>query len=252
MKYLARHGVVLFVAWSIISSAAAQSPVARPGASPAVAKPASATAAAPPTGFVSLFNGEDLTGWKGLVADPIKRAQMSAEDLAAAQRAADERMHAHWLVKDGVLEFDGHGDNLCTAKDYGDFELYADWKITPAADSGIYLRGTPQVQIWDTANEAAWKHGADQGSGGLWNNKQHARFPLVKADRPVGEWNTMYVKMVGDRVTVKLNGELVVDNVVMENYWAPGQPIAATGSIELQNHGNKLWFRNLFVRELAR
>lgn len=213
---------------------------------------ASQAAAAPPEGFVSLFNGRDLTGWKGLVDDPVKRAKMSPDELAAAQRTADERMREHWHVIDGVLSFDGKGDNLCTTKDYGDFELYVDWKIPPKGDSGIYLRGTPQVQIWDPANPASHRNGCDKGSGALWNNKDHERFPLVKADRPIGEWNTFYIKMVGDRVTVKLNDQLVVDDVVMENYWEPNQPIYDHGAIELQNHGGPLWFRNIYVRELPR
>ncbi|MGD9634104.1 MAG: DUF1080 domain-containing protein [Pirellulales bacterium] len=206
----------------------------------------------PPQGFVALFNGKDLSGWKGLAADPPQRAKMSSEELATAQAQADERMREHWHVVDGVLEFDGQGHSLCTARDYGDFELYVDWKITPAADSGIYLRGNPQVQIWDPSNDAQWQHGADKGSGGLWNNKEHANSPLVKADRPAGEWNTMFIRMVGDRVTVRLNDQLVVENVPLENYWEPGKPLPATGTIELQNHGNKLWFRNIYVRELEK
>lgn len=204
----------------------------------------------PPAGFVQLFNNRDLTGWKGLVADPVKRSKMSPEELAVAQHEADERMRKHWHVVDGVLEFDGHGDSLCTARDYGDFELYIDWKITPNADSGIYLRGNPQVQIWDPTNEAQWQHGADKGSGGLWNNKSHERNPRVKADRPAGEWNTMFIRMIGDRVTVRLNNKLVVEDVPLENYWEPGQPLPASGPIELQNHGNRLWFRNIYVREV--
>ena len=197
----------------------------------------------PPEGFVALFNGKDLTGWKGLVENPEKRAEMSEEELAAKQKIADERMRAHWKVEDGALVFDGKGDSLCTAKDYGDFELYVDWKILKDGDSGIYLRGSPQVQIWDTAK---WP----EGSGGLYNNKIHSSKPLVKADRPVGEWNTFYIKMVGDRVTVRLNDQLVVDNVVMENYWNRNKPIYPKGQIELQNHGNTLWFKNLYIREL--
>ena len=213
-----------------------------------LAAPARAEA---PEGFVPLFNGKDLSGWKGLAADPKRRAAMSDEELNAAQKVADERMRAHWRVNEGVLEFDGQGDNLCTANDYTDFELYVDWRIPPAGDSGIYLRGTPQVQIWDTAYEPLWKHGADKGSGALWNNQHHPRFPLVKADKPIGQWNTFYIKMVGERVTVKLNGQLVVDGVVMENYWDRDQPIPPKGPIELQNHGNKLWFKNLYIRELT-
>jgi hypothetical protein len=203
-----------------------------------------------PAGFEALFNGRDLSGWKGLVGNPQSRAKMSPEDLATAQQAADERMQAHWKVIDGVLEFDGQGDSLCTAKDYGDFEMYADWKILAAGDSGIYLRGNPQVQIWDTEHKPLEKHGANKGSGSLWNNKQHARFPSMKADKPVGQWNTFYIKMRGDQVTVKLNGKLVVDEVVLENFWEPGKPLPKTGQIELQNHGNTLWFRNLYIREL--
>jgi hypothetical protein len=205
----------------------------------------------PVSNFVQLFNGRDLSGWKGLVADPKKRAEMSAEELAEAQKTADEQMRSHWKVVDGVLEFDGEGDSICTEKNYADFELYVDWKIMPGGDSGIYLRGIPQVQIWDPEHQSLRKHGADKGSGGLWNNQRNSRFPLVKADKPTGEWNTFYVKMVGDRVTVKLNGKLVVDNVVLENYWERDVPIPTEGPIELQNHGSKLSFRNLVIREIT-
>lgn len=203
-----------------------------------------------PEGFTPLLNGGDLTGWRGLAADPRKMASMTDGEIAKAQAEADESMRAHWRVVDGVLEFDGKGESLCTARDYGNFELFLDWKILPGGDSGVYLRGNPQVQIWDTTHEPLFKHGADKGSGGLWNNKVHQRFPLVHADKPVGEWNTFFIRMVGDRVTVKLNGELVVDDVPLENYWEPGKPLPATGSIELQNHGNKLWFRDIYIREL--
>lgn len=200
----------------------------------------------PPEGFTALFNGKDLSGWKGLVGNPKSRAAMTAEQLAEAQTKADADMNAHWKAVDGVLVFDGKGQNLCTAKDYADFELYCDWKIEPKGDSGIYLRGSPQVQIWDPGDEA--RNAA--GSGGLFNNQKNPSQPLVKADKPIGEWNTFYIKMVGEKVTVKLNGQTVVDNTVLENYWERDKPIYSTGAIELQNHGNTLYFRNIFVREL--
>ena len=196
-----------------------------------------------PVGFTPLFNGKDLTGWKGLVADPIKRAKMTPEQLAEAQAKADENMRAHWKAEDGMLVFDGHGQNLCTAKDYKDFEMLVDWKILPKGDSGIYLRGSPQVQIWDHTKNPV-------GSGGLYNNQKNPRNPLLCADNPVGEWNSFRIKMVGEKVTVYLNDKLVVDNVTLENYWDRHQPIFPTGQIELQNHGDKLWFRNLYIREL--
>jgi lysophospholipase L1-like esterase len=193
-----------------------------------------------PEGFVALFNGRDLDGWKGLVEDPPARARMSAQELAAEQSAADERMRAHWTAADGVLTFDGRGENVCSAAEYGDFELLVDWRIEPGGDSGIYLRGSPQVQIWDNP----------LGSGGLYNNQRHASQPLIVADNPAGEWNTFRVLMLGQRVTVYLNGLLVVDQVPLENYWERDKPIYARGAIELQSHGAPLYFRNIFVREL--
>ena len=193
-----------------------------------------------PEGYTALFNGADLAGWKGLVADPPARAAMTAERLAEEQRKADERMRAHWRVEDGALVFDGKGDSLCTARDYADFDLYVDWKIEAKGDSGIYLRGSPQVQIWDNP----------VGSGGLYNNEKHPSGPLFVADRPVGQWNTFRIIMSGERVTVYLNGILVVDDTPMENYWERGKPIYPSGQIELQNHGSKLYFKNIYLREL--
>lgn len=206
----------------------------------------------PPEGFTALFNGKDLTNWKGLVGNPKTRAAMSPEKLAEAQEKADASMREHWKVVDGTLVFDGKGQSLCSAKDYGDFELYVDWKIEKAGDSGIYLRGLPQVQIWDTEHEPYFKHGADKGSGSLWNNQKNPKFPDAKADKPVGQWNTFFIRMVGDKVSVTLNDKLVVDNVTMENYLDRSTPVPATGSIELQNHGNTLYFRNVYVRELPK
>ena len=203
----------------------------------------------PPEGFAALFNGKDLTGWKGLLAGPLdnpeKRAEAKPEELAEAQTKADEDMKAHWKVVDGVIVFDGKGRSLATAKDYGDFELYVDWKIEPKGDSGIYLRGTPQVQIWDPALQ-------NIGSGGLYNNQKNPSKPTTTADKPVGEWNTFKIKMVGDKVTVHLNDVLVVDDIVLENFWNRDKPIYPTGQIELQNHGNTLYFKNIYIKELPR
>ena len=203
----------------------------------------------PPEGFTALFNGKDLTGWRGLVTIKDRRTK-SPEEVARMQEAADKSMHEHWKVAEGVLVFDGKGQSLCSAKEYGNFELYVDWKIEKGGDSGIYLRGSPQVQIWDTEWADYFKHGAEKGSGSLWNNKNNPRFPDAKADKPVGEWNTFHIKMVGEKVTVTLNGTKVVDNVTMENLWEPGKPIYDKGPIELQNHGNTLYFRNIYVKEL--
>lgn len=207
--------------------------------------------AGPPPGFEALFNGKDLSGWQGLAADPPSRAELSSDELSRLQKVADNRASDHWKVNNGQLEFDGHGENLCTTKDYEDFELYVDWKIDQGSDSGIYLRGVPQVQIWDPEDKSNFEHGASKGSGGLWNNTKNPRWPLVRADKPIGEWNTFYIRLVGDRVTVKLNGILVVDNVPLENYWNKDQPLTTSGPIELQAHGTKIWFRNIYIRDLT-
>jgi HEAT repeat protein len=204
-------------------------------------------------GFVSLFNGKDLSGWKGLVADPIKRSKMDAKTLAKEQAKADEEMRTGWKVENGELLFTGKGNNLATVKKYGDIEMFVDWKIYDDGhkdgDAGIYLRGTPQVQIWDTSRV---KDGAQVGSGGLYNNQKNESKPLKVADNPLGEWNTFRILMKGDRVTVYLNGELVTDNVILENYWDRNLPIFAEEQIELQAHGSRVAYRDIYVREISR
>ncbi len=198
-------------------------------------------------GFVSLFNGKDLTGWKGLVGNPVSRTKMTEQELLLAESAANTKAQQDWVVKDGLLIFTGHGDNLCTVKKYGDFEMYVDWKITEKGDAGIYLRGSPQVQIWDTSRREV---GAQVGSGGLYNNQKNQSKPLSVADNKVGEWNTFHITMIGDKVSVELNGVLVTDNVVLENYWDRKIPIFIKEQIELQAHGTYVAYRNIYVREI--
>ena len=199
-------------------------------------------------GYEPIFNGKDLNGWQGLVENPIARAKMSKEVLAAKQKAANAKVGESWTTRDGAIWFSGDGANLCTTRTYGDFEMIVDWKISKNGDSGIYLRGTPQVQIWDIARIA---DGAQVGSGGLYNNQKERSTPLVVADNHIGEWNTLRIAMVGDHVTVYLNGVLVVDHVVMENYWDRKIPIFSEEAIELQAHGTELAFRNIYVNELS-
>jgi hypothetical protein len=177
----------------------------------------------PPEGFTALFNGKDFAGWN-----------------------LSEKNAEHWKVEDGVIKYDGKGGSLPTAQEYGDFELHIDWKIEKGGDSGIYLRGKPQVQIWDIDSHK-------EGSGGLWNNKQThvGEKPLVPADNPVGEWNTFRIKLVGDKVTVYLNDKLVVDGAPMEPL-KKGDGIIEKGPILLQHHGNPLQFRNVFIKPLPK
>jgi HEAT repeat protein len=201
-------------------------------------------------GFVSMFNEKDLTGWKGLVGNPISRSKMTPQKLAEEQKKADERMRRDWRVENGILIFEGEGyDNLCSEKMYADFEFFVDWRMEAKGDGGIYLRGTPQVQTWDTSRVEA---GAQVGSGGLYNNQKYRSTPLLVADNPINEWNTFHIRMIGDKVTVYLNGQLVTDNVVLENYWDRKIPIFDKEAIELQAHGTRLDFRDIYVREIPR
>ncbi|HTD39754.1 MAG TPA: DUF1080 domain-containing protein [Mucilaginibacter sp.] len=198
-------------------------------------------------GLAPIFNNKDLTGWKGLVGNPITRSKMDAATLAKEQHKADSIMNKGWYVKDGVLNFSGDGQNICTIKQYRNFEMYVDWKIEKQGDAGIYLRGSPQVQIWDTSRVDV---GAQVGSGGLYNNQAHESKPLKLADNAINDWNNFHIIMKGDKVTVYLNGVLVVDNVVMDNYWDRKLPIFPKEQIELQAHGTHVYYRDIYLREL--
>ncbi|HWA88161.1 MAG TPA: DUF1080 domain-containing protein [Opitutus sp.] len=211
-------------------------------------------AVTPPPGFTALYNGRDLSGWRGGdTFDHRKWLALPADERAAQDAAWTADMRQHWRADGDELVNDGHGKYATTVKDYANFELLVDYKTVPLADSGIYLRGCPQVQIWDSTEKDKFALGADKGSGGLWNNSPGApgKDPLVKADRPFGEWNHFRIIMVGARVTVWLNGRLVVDHAAMENYYDRSAPVPARGPIELQTHGGEIRWRNIFIREIA-
>lgn len=127
----------------------------------------------PPPGFKPLFNGKDLTGWKG--------------------------KQPNWKVVDGGIVYDGKAGDLATdRKDFKNFILHVDWKIEKGGDSGVFPRGVAQVQIWDNK----------EGSGGLWN---HGVKALKNADKKIGEWNHFEITVEKQYITVKLNGETVVE-----------------------------------------
>lgn len=222
--------------------------------------PASAQQA--PAGFTALFNGKDVAGWRG--GDTFDHRKWLA--LPEAERTAKNAewtadMKKHWSAQNGELVNDGNGKYATTEKDYGDFELLLEYKTVAKADSGIYLRGVPQVQIWDSTEVAKFPIGAGKGSGGLWNNSAGApgKDPLVLADKPFGEWNKFRIVMVGARVSVWLNDKQVVDHAILENFYdkadqalKPEQrrPVPAKGPIELQTHGGEIRWRNVFLREI--
>ena len=228
------------------------------------------SASAAEDGFTPLFNGKDLTHW-----------------------TLPEGDNGHWKVIDGVIDYDacseapGKDKNLWTAKEYGDFTLKIDWRLkqttglypmpivlpdgthkldaqgleikvpTPNADSGIYLRGVgkSQINIW------CWPIGSGEVYGYRMDKTMPPAVragvtPKVKADKPVGEWNTFEITMKGDRLTVLLNGQTVLDQAQL-----PGVP--AKGKLGLQHHGGKnaktgelspasslIQFRNISIKEL--
>jgi hypothetical protein len=242
INLLIRGGLVAFV--SFLATTATAQPVG----------------SAPPAGFTGLFNGKDLKGWRGRpggggVFSPYVEAKFTPEERAAKQAEWNADRDLHWRADSakGEIVSDGKGVHLATEKPYGDFEFRVDWMLTqPCGDSGVYLRDYPQVQLWDPACPREQRNGADKGSGGLWNNNPDnpGKWPLVKADQPIGQWNTMAVKMVGTRVWVTLNGKDVVAGQVLDNFFDRAQPVLPAGSIELQTHGSEVRFRNVYVREI--
>ena len=208
-----------------------------------------------PAGFTPYFTGKesDLANWKGVTTEqhfdnPKVRQAATPEKRAQMQEIADKGMREHWHVRNGNLFFDGYrgGYSLATKRDYADFEMWCDWRtMSITGDSGLYLRGSPQVQIWDAHNQ--W----GIGSGGLYNNRKNPSQALRIADRQVGDWNRFHVIMKGEKVTVWLNGVLVVDNVKLENYWDRKQAIFPVEQIELQCHGDPTEWRNIFIKDLS-
>ncbi len=218
-------------------------------------------------GFVSIFNGKDLDGWTNHQADT----------------------HA-WSVVNGVIDCNPRGDekgdqNLWSTKEYGDFELWVDWRIkespfvnkkariilpdgsyqkdaggnvmtvtAPNTDSGVFLRGQHKSQVniwcWPVGSGEVWGYRTDPA----FDAKVHAGVtPKVKADKPIGEWNTFHIVMKADRLTVKLNEKLIIDDARL-----PGVP--SRGPLALQLHAERkdgewgaslVQFRNIRIKELT-
>ena len=207
-----------------------------------------------PEGFTALFNGTDLEGWTALkTQDPRKFRALTDDEQATLMEDGLEVMKEFWRVENGEIVNDGKGPYLTTLSEFRDFELSLEYKTVAGADSGVYLKATPQVQIWDTTEAGGkWKHGAKLGSGGLWNNSKGrpGKDPIVHADNPFGQWNTLRIRQIGSRTSVWLNEKQVVDHVIMENMWDRKLPLVATGVIQLQTHGGEIRWRNIFIREI--
>ena len=140
----------------------------------------------PPAGFTAIFNGKDLQGWHGMPHfDPRKLAAM---DEAERKKTIDEwtaDAKKHWTADNGDLVNDGNGTYLTTDSEFGDIELLIDYKTVAKADSGIYVRATPQIQTWDTTKEGGQvEHSsADMGQAGQEQQPWHARQGSPRARR---------------------------------------------------------------------
>lgn len=223
----------------------------KPAASPA---PVASAPSVPASALRPIFNGKDLTGWYGL--NPHSVVKLEGEKKTEALNKMRDEFAANWRVENGELVNDGHGPYATTEEEFGDIEFLIEYKTVAGADSGIYLRGTPQVQIWDknqVFDPAKPTRKPHLGSGGLFNNTPDTpgRDPLVVADKPFGEWNSFRIRQIGTRTWVWLNDQLVVDGNVMENYWDKTKPLPAKGPIMLQTHGGEIRWRNLQVREIG-
>jgi acetyl esterase/lipase len=207
----------------------------------------------PPKGFRAIFNGTDLSGWHGL--NPHTATRVPAEKKAANLAQQRAEFPNHWSIANSELVNDGHGPYATTDEEFGDIEFHIEYKTVAKADSGIYLRGTPQVQIWDWNQVFDPKRPTRRphlGSGGLFNNTPDTpgRDPSRRADKPFGQWNQFKIRQIGARTWVSLNGRTVVDGAIMENFWDRKKPLPAKGPIMLQTHGGEIRWRNIFVRDI--
>ncbi|MCA9011603.1 MAG: DUF1080 domain-containing protein [Planctomycetaceae bacterium] len=208
----------------------------------------------PPEGFRAIFNGTNLDGWHGL--NPHNGAQLTGDKKEENRKLQRAEFPKNWTVQNGELINDGHGPYATTDEEFGDIEFLIEYKTVADADSGIYLRGTPQVQIWDWHQVFDPKNPTRKphlGSGGLFNNTPDSpgRDPRVFADKPFGAWNQFRIRQIGARTWVWLNEIPVVDGAVMENFWDRKQPLPEKGPIMLQTHGGEIRWRNIFVREIT-
>jgi len=213
----------------------------------------------PPEGFTALFNGKDFTNFKGWSihekgGSPLDLAKLTPEERQKKFDAWTENVKQTWTIDNGELVNKGKGAYLTSVKDYADYELLVEYKITATVDSGIYPKTMPQIQVWDPEQADPAGLGKALGSGGLWNNPKGSpgRDPIAKADLPAGQWNKFRILNVGERISITLNDKLVVDHARLQNFWDKKSPSPKAAPFLLQTHGPELEIRwkNIFVREI--
>ena len=204
--------------------------------------------------FQPIFNGSDLTGWRGQFLapydDPRKRINLEKEFLEEMTATANSKA-GNWTIADGALKCTRSGRGITTKDSYGDFELQLQYKVSPGCDSGILIRETQQIQIWDADDPGLARYGANKGSGSLWfSNDAADRLSIERADKPTGEWNHMFIRMLRDRVSVWVNGKLVLNGGRVRDYWNPRANVVRRGAITLLASNKPAEFRHLAIRRL--
>jgi len=176
----------------------------------------------PGEGWIPLFNGKDLSGWKNVGRYP-----------------------SEWTVKDGLTGCPKESDNLYTERKFLNFQLHCEWQIPKEGNSGIFLRGRKEVQIADSYGK---KELEKEDCGGIWGKFA----PSVNACKPPGEWNTYDITMVGRKVTVVFNGKTVIDGITVDGVtgWQLDENEDQPGSLMIQADHSAVWFRSLWIKPL--
>ena len=153
---------------------------------------------------------------------------------------------SNWSVVDGVMTNEMRANNLVSKEKFKDFKIYAEYKLEPKSNSGIYLRGRYELQVLDDFGKEPESHG---------HMAIYSRVaPAVNASKPAGEWQTMEATIVGNRVTVVLNGKKVHDNVELAGITggALDSDESAPGPIMLQGDHEKVWYRKVVVTPIVK
>jgi hypothetical protein len=202
-------------------------------------------------GWVNLFDGTTLAGWRTLRGTPIQG----------------------WAAEDGVLRFSPSGKkggnmSLYTEKEYGDFILQLEWKVAPRGNSGIKYRMAwygkqylgPEFQLLDDGKRSKENpKGMKGATGSLYDVVPP--YPAAWEVKPAGQWNTVKIVARGKHVEHWLNGKKVVEvdlaseafkKAVGQSKFRSRKGFAQNpkGRIMLQDHGGGVWFRNVRIKEL--
>ncbi len=182
-------------------------------------------AGASDAGWVTLFDGKDLSKWRN----------------GRAPRAENK-----WSIEDGAMTNVAHGNDIATAERYQDFALSLEFKTVQGGNSGVYLRGRIELQVLDSFGKADV---TKQDNGAIYDQFP----PKVNASKPAGEWNLLEATIIGDEVTAKLNGKLIHDRQKISEVTGGALPgkVGAPGPLLLQGDHGKVWYRNIRIHPLA-